>query len=205
MIARLRGTLIERGADFVVVECGGVGYRAHASATTLFALPNVGDPVTLRVHTHFAQEKFSLYAFGTSEEQALFHQLITVEKVGPGAALIILGGGSPQVIARMIAAGDEGGLSTIKGIGKKTAEKIVFKLQEPCELLLATWGAGGVSEGVPARGPIARPPILNEVAGALVSLGYKQAIADKAVSELPITEEATVESLLRDALKSMPR
>jgi Holliday junction DNA helicase RuvA len=204
VIARLRGDLLEADGDHVVVECAGVGYRAAVSAYTAASLPEPVAAVDLRVHTHFSQDKFSLVAFATRQEEDLFHRLITVEKVGPGAALIMLGGGSPHGIARLIAAGDEAGLSTIKGVGKKTAEKVVFKLREPCELLLAGWAAAGLGDGIEIR-RARRPAILEEVASALVGLGYRQAAADKAIAELVVADGATVEVLLRDALQAMPR
>ncbi len=202
MIARLRGTLVDRAANRVIVECAGVGYTAQVSVTTLAALPSLGGDVTLRVHTHFAQDKFSLYAFATSEEQDLFELLITVDGLGPAAALLILSGGPPATVAQMIAREDKAGLTSIKGIGKKKADKIVFMLQEQCEMLLLTWGASGSPNAEPSRTRV-RAPILDEVAGALVGLGYKKNEADKVVGDLAVAQDATVESLLREALQSM--
>jgi holliday junction DNA helicase RuvA len=202
VIARLRGLLIDRRADRVVVDCAGVGYEALVSASTLASLPEVGSEVTLRVHTHFTQERFTLIGFATAQEQELFLRLITVDKVGPAAAITMLSGARPVDVARMIAAEDVAGLSSIKGIGKKTAEKLIFSLKDGCQLLLASWGAGGGAAD-PARP--GRVPVLDEVASALVGLGYRQAAVDKAIGELMPGTEATVEQLLREALQAMPR
>jgi len=205
VIARLAGRFIEhrvdhRGVEYVVVDCGGVGYEAAVSTSTRAALPEVGNPVTLCVYTHFSQDKFSLYGFATAEERELFCALIDVEKMGPAGALKVLSATDHVTAARMIAGEDEAGLSSFKGIGKTTAKKIVFKLQEKCEFMLASWGASGAIEVRPAR-----DPLLEEVARALVSLGYRPAAADKAVSELSAGKGATVEGLLRDALQKIAR
>ncbi|RMH44370.1 MAG: Holliday junction branch migration protein RuvA [Deltaproteobacteria bacterium] len=207
MIARLHGTFVEhrvdpRGVEYVVVDCGGVGYEAAVSAATRAALPAVGSRVTLHVHTHFAQDRFALYGFATLEERELFCALTDVDKMGPAGALKVLSAAGHVTAAQMIAAGDEAGLASLKGIGKATAKKIVFTLRERCELLLASWGAAGAGPGPTG----ARDPLLDEVAAALVSLGYRPAAADKAVAALDVPGDGTtLEMLLRAALQKMPR
>lgn len=206
MISRLQGRFVEhridhRGVEYVVVDCVGVGYEAAVSTSTRGALPDVGGDVVLHVHTHFSQDKFSLYGFATVEERELFCALIDVEKMGPTGALKVLSATSHVNAAKMIATEDEAGLSSFKGIGKTTAKKIVFKLKDKCEFLLASWGAAGHVEA--AAG--ARDPKLSEVAAALVSLGYRSAAAERAVSELTVRKSSSLEDLLRDALQKMPR
>lgn len=205
MIARLRGTLVERGAEGVVVECGGVGYDVHVSLQTLAAVGELGGEVTLRVHTHATENRLALYGFATAEERQVFDLLITVKNVGPSSAMSILSGAtSAQALVRTIAAGDVPALVKLKGVGKKTAELLVVELKEKCEWLLATWGASGAT---PAPGPKrgARPAILDDVASALVHLGWRAAEADKVLSKLQIPPGASIETLLRDALRAMPR
>jgi len=206
VISRLQGRFVEhridhRGVEYVVVDCVGVGYEAAVSTSTRGALPDVGGDVVLHVHTHFSQDKFSLYGFATVEERELFCALIDVEKMGPTGALKVLSATSHVNAAKMIATEDEAGLSSFKGIGKTTAKKIVFKLKDKCEFLLASWGAAGHVEA--AAG--ARDPKLSEVAAALVSLGYRSAAAERAVSELTVRKSSSLEDLLRDALQKMPR
>jgi Holliday junction DNA helicase RuvA len=209
MIARLRGSLLEKSTDGIVVDCHGVGYDVGVSAMTFAALPDEGAEVTLRVFTHAQENRVALYGFATTEERQLFDLLITVKNVGPATAIGILSGAAaPQALARLIAAGDLAGLTRIKGVGKKTADLIVVELREKCEWLLATWGAAGAAVGpAPPRNGSrpARAPILDDVASALINLGWRPAEVDKAVVRLDATAGATVEALLREALRSMPR
>ncbi len=206
MIARLRGTLVECGADCVVVECAGVGYDVNVSSATLAATGDVGGEVTLRIHTHATENRVALYGFATAEERQVFDFLITVKNVGPSTAMSILSGAqSAAALARTIAAGDVPALVRLKGVGKKTAELLVVELKEKCEWLLATWGAAGtpMPAAEPKRG--ARPAILEDVASALVHLGWRPAEADKVLSKMDVPPGASIEALLRDALRAMPR
>jgi Holliday junction DNA helicase RuvA len=210
VIARLRGLLVERGADFVVVECAGVGYDVSVSVYTLADLPELGDEVTLRVFTHAQENKIRLYGFATAEERALFDLLITVKNVGPATALGILSGAAPEPLARIIAGANLRELTRIKGVGKKTADLIIVELKEKCEYLLATWQAAGgaVSGGAPevtASSSGSRHPMLDDVASALVNLGWRAVEVDKTVARLSVENGATVTSLLREALRGMPR
>lgn len=212
MIARLRGIVVERGADGVIVECAGVGYDVTVSLATLAALPEPGAEVVLLVFTHAQENKIALYGFATGEERALFDRLITVKNVGPSTAIGILSGvASARDLARLIAAGDVAALTRIRGVGKKTADLLVVELREKCEWLLATWGASGTGAAAtgpppPARrGSPSRSPMLDDVVLALVGLGWRQAEVDKVVGRLEIPTGATVETLLRDALRAMPR
>ena len=200
MIARLRGILIDRGADAVVVECGGVGYEVNVSLPTLAALPEPGTEVTLRIFTHAQESRIALYGFARAEERVLFDKLITVKNVGPATAIEILSGtGSPVELARTIAAGDVAALTRIRGVGKKRADLLVVELREKCETLLATWGAAGDVAAKP------RSPIVADVVSALVHMGWRQNEADKVVAKMDIPAQATVESLLREALRGMAR
>ncbi len=212
MIARLRGTLIERGADYVVVDCGGVGYEVAVSLTTLAQLPEPGSEVTLRVFTHAQENKIALYGFAEAPERDLFDHLITVKNVGPSTAIAILSGvTSPIELARAIAAADAAALTRIKGVGKKTADLLVVELREKCEWMLANWSAAGI-EGPRSSGGVAssakrggRSPLLDDVASALVGMGWRAAEVDKVVARLELVPGASVESLLRDAIRAMPR
>ncbi|MCW5803130.1 MAG: Holliday junction branch migration protein RuvA [Deltaproteobacteria bacterium] len=211
MIARLEGTLLRDG-EHVVVDCGGVGYEVKCSAHTLAALPAHGERVTLRVFTQVRETEIALFGFADAAERALFDLLITVKNVGPSTAIAILSGATPRDIAALIAREDVPGLTRIKGIGKKTAELLVVELRERTEMLLLSWNAAGEVRaaaspgGVPRRGgPSARHPLLVEVAQALVHMGWRPAEADAAVGDLAVGEDATLESLLRQALRSMPR
>lgn len=206
MIAHLRGILLERLGGAVVIECAGVGYEVSVSAHTNNALPALGEEVSVRVFTHAHESKIALFGFASAEERALFDLLVTVKKVGPSSAIKILSAGAdPQAIAQMIASEQTRALQSIKGVGKKTAEMLVVELREKCEMLLATWGAGG---GIHPRAPVARgsgvltDPVLVEVTGALVQLGWRPAEAERAVATLEPDPQASLEMRIRDALRA---
>jgi holliday junction DNA helicase RuvA len=213
VIARLEGTLLREG-EYVIVDCRGVGYEVTCSAYTLAALPAHGEPVTLRVYTQMRETAIALFGFADHTERSLFDLLITVKNVGPSTAIAILSGASPRDIAGLIARKDVPGLTRIKGIGKKTAELLVVEVHEKCELLLMSWSADGsvrpVSLSAGAKrspGSGMRHPALDEVAAALVGMGWRPVEADAAVKDLPIdvADPPPVETLLRQALRSMPR
>jgi len=213
MIARLEGILVRDG-DRVIVDCGGVGYEVTCSGFTLTALPSAGDRVALRVFTQVRETEIALFGFLELQERALFDLLITVKNVGPSTAIGILSGSSPRDIATLIAHQDVAGLTRIKGIGKKTAELLVVELRDKCEMLLLSWTAeGGVrpvalpSGAGAARGKPGshRHPLLGEVMSALVAMGWRPAEAEQAISDLAVGDDASIETLLRQALRSMPR
>jgi Holliday junction DNA helicase RuvA len=214
VIARLDGVLVRDG-EHVVVDCGGVGYEVRCSAFTLAALPPAGERVTLRVFTQVRETEIALFGFIDEQERGLFDLLITVKNVGPSTAIAILSGAAPRDIATLIAREDVPGLTRIKGIGKKTAELLVVELHEKCEMALLSWNAeGGVRPVATAAGaarsrPTAlqkhRHPLLGEVMSALVTMGWRPAEAEQAIADLAVDDDASIESLLRQALRAMPR
>jgi Holliday junction DNA helicase RuvA len=210
VIARLEGTLVERMPPHIVVDCNGVGYDVICSTYTLAGLPADGERVTLRIYTHATENKLALFGFIDLQERALFDLLITVKNVGPTTAIAILSGSSPRDIATLVAKEDVAGLTRIKGIGKKTAELLVVELHEKCAELVMTWDASGGLRVIAlpagaARGKPRRHPLVDEVALALIGMGWRPAEAEQAVVDLPVTPESTTEQLLRHALRSMPR
>jgi Holliday junction DNA helicase RuvA len=220
VIARLDGVLVDhdhgRAPAHVVVDCGGVGYDVACSAHTLGKLPPLGERVTLRVFTHAQDNKIALFGFADAAERQLFDLLITVKNVGPSTAIAILGAAAPRELAELIARDDVAGLTRIKGVGKKTAELLVVELRDKCEQLLLGWTADGalrpatgLAASAPARLKVAprRHALLDEVAGALVAMGWRPNEADAAVAELAIdpVSPPPIEGLLRQALRSMPR
>jgi Holliday junction DNA helicase RuvA len=131
MIASVRGEVVVRRPDHVVVEtAGGVGYRLAVSAETLRHVPAVGRPVSLHAHLIVRDDALALYGFASEEERDLFLLLLGVQSVGPKVALAVLGGGTPRDLMRALAAGDTARLQAVPGIGKRTAERIVVELRE---------------------------------------------------------------------------
>jgi holliday junction DNA helicase RuvA len=210
VIARLAGVLVERTGMDVVVDCGGVGYAVRCSTYTLAGLPALGERVALRVYTSASENQLTLFGFGDAQERSVFDLLITVKNVGPTTALGILSGGStPRDIAALISREDVAGLTRIKGVGKKTAELLVVEIRDKCEQMLLAWTADG--ELRPAARPVgagthpARHPMIDEVVSALVAMGWRPIEANQAVSELAVGEDSTLEALLRQALRAIPR
>jgi holliday junction DNA helicase RuvA len=212
MIARLAGTLVDRDGTEIIIDCGGVGYEVTCSAYTLAAMPALGERVVLKIFTHALESKLTLYGFIDAAERAVFDLLIKVKNVGPSTATSILSGSAPRDIATLIAREDLHGLTRIKGVGKKTGEMLIVELREKCEMLLLTWNAdgnvrtvaqpaGAIRTGFAGR----RHPLLEEVASALAAMGWRPNEADAAVADLAVVDGATLESLLRQALRNMPR
>ena len=212
MIARLEGTLIERDPPHLVIDCGGVGYQVTCSTYTFAALPADGERVVLRVFTHATENKLALFGFFDAQEREMFDQLLKVKNVGPSTAIAILSGlngATPRELAGLIASEDVAALTRIKGIGKKTAELLVVELKDRCAELQLAWDANG------ALRPVAMPagairknqrhPMVDEVMGALVGMGWRPQEAEAAIGDLAVPQGATIEQLLRDALRSMPR
>ena len=209
MISRLEGRLVRDG-EHVIVECNGVGYEVTCSAYTMAALPSDGERVVLKVYTQLRENALALFGFIDAHERDLFDQLITVKNVGPSTAIAILSGAGPRDIAALIAREDVPGLTKIKGIGKKTAELLVVELREKCELMVLSWNAGGIRPAAAHAGSIrsaksTRHPMLGEVMTALINMGWRPNEAEAVVADLPVDETTTIEVLLRQALRGMPR
>ena len=171
MIASVRGEVLVRRPDHVVIEAGGVGYRLAVSAETLKAVPGTGRDGTLYSHLVARDDSLSLYGFATEEERDLFLQLISVSGVGPKVALAVLSGGAPRELLRAIATGDAKRFQAVPGIGKRTSERIIVELREKIadaldEAVLAAAAAGEEEPRILAR-------------EGLVNLGYSPAEAER--------------------------
>ena len=195
MIARLKGTLLEKHPNQAVVECGGVGYEAVISVSTYSALPAAGEEVQLRIHTHVREDAIQLFGFLEAEEKALFEKLITVSGIGPKLAITALSGLHASDLIRIIRASEVAQLTRVPGIGKKTAERIILELRDKLD-----FGAAAPAKGVPAAAIFS--PLESDAVSALVNLGCQQGAAElavrKAVSE---TGGDDFEKLFRRALE----
>jgi Holliday junction DNA helicase RuvA len=130
MIAAVRGEVMVRRPDHVVIDAGGVGYRLAVSAETLKAVPASGSEAFLHAELIAREDSLALYGFSSEEERDLFRLLISVSGVGPKVAIATLSGGSPRILLRAIAAGDAKRFQAVPGIGKRTAERIIVELRE---------------------------------------------------------------------------
>ena len=172
MIALLRGTLIEKHPNQVVVDVAGVGYEVTIPVSTFSKLPDVGAPAVLRIHTHVREDMFSLYGFLTQDEKTLFERLIGVSNIGPGLAIKVPSGMAIQELIDGIRRGDVDRLVRIPGVGRKTAERMVLELRD--KLLPAA------SEGAVAAAP-SLSSIEEDVMSALLNLGCARPAAEAAV------------------------
>jgi Holliday junction DNA helicase RuvA len=130
MIASVRGEVVVRRPDHVVIECGGVGYRLAVSAETLRAVPAAGREARLHAHLVMRDDGMHLFGFASEEERDLFLMLVGVQSVGPKVALAVLSGGTPRELMNAISAGDTARFQAVPGIGKRTAERIIVELRE---------------------------------------------------------------------------
>jgi Holliday junction DNA helicase RuvA len=193
MIAHLRGKLISRHPNQVIVEAAGVGYDVTISVPTFSDLPSVGSEVALHIHTHVREDQLALYGFLRPEEKQLFEKLLTVSGIGPKLAITILSGMAAQEMAVAIRGNDLLRLTKIPGIGKKTAERMVLELRDK----LPPAGAEQVHV-VPSLSATQE-----DVLSALVNLGYQRAAAEKALSSIEKT--GSFDSMFRAALAAMSK
>lgn len=206
MIGSLRGTLIDRraraaGGVEVLVEVGGVGYRAVVPAGAAGTMGPVGGQVFLHVHTHVREDAIILYGFPSREERACFEALIGAHGVGPAVALSLLSVHSPSALQRAVLSEDLDALTLVPGIGRKTAARLVVELKSRLEADLD--GSGLEVVGVPGTGGGDDPAaaVRADVRNALAALGYGAEEIRHAMAGLPT--EGTVEDHLRAALRDL--
>jgi len=173
VIAHIRGQLIFKIPNYVVIDCGGVGYELWISVTTFTELGEVGAETRLHVHTHVREDALQLYGFHEVTEKLLFEKLLTISGIGPKLAITVLSGISAGRLVGAIRGGDHATLTKIPGIGKKTAERVVLELKDKLDDL-----AGGAPA---ANAPLSLGAVADDVLSALVNLGYARAVAQKAV------------------------
>src|SRR3989441_10335310 len=170
MIAHLRGKLISRHPNEVIVETMGVGYDVTISVPTFSELPPAGSEVALHIHTHVREDVIALYGFLRPEEKQLFEKLITVSGIGPKLAITILSGMPADDMVNAIRGNDVARLTRIPGIGKKTAERMVLELRDK----LPPQGTDQVQV------VLSLSAVQEDVLSALMNLGYQRPLAEKA-------------------------
>jgi len=194
MYDRLTGTIIERSLTEVILDVSGVGYRLTVPLSTSNSLPSEGV-VTLLAHLHVREDQLRLFGFATPSERMLFRLLIGISGIGPAIALAVLSGSAIADFKKAVECGDCAFLSRIKGIGRKTAERIVFDLRQLIREIEI--------EGAPLR-VSRRDQMCIDAALALTTLGYSRGAAEKAVQKALAgigDDKTTTEDLVRAALK----
>jgi len=196
MIAFLRGRLLEKHPNRVVVDVNGVGYDVQVPVSSFYGLGDAGSDVALRIHTHVREDAISLFGFGSPLELQLFERLIAVSGIGPKVALAVLSGIEPPELVQAVQRSDIARLTAIPGVGKKTAERIVLELKDRLAALAATGTvAAPASAGVPVR---------DDLLSALLNLGYHRPAAQNAIDRsLKADAAVSFESALRAALKEL--
>ena len=189
MIGRLEGVLRDRQPPRLLVDVGGVGYELEAPMTTFYSLPPVGDSVVLHTHQTVRDDAPCLYGFARRAERDTFRRLLRVSGVGGKVALALLSGLDADGLARCVQAGDAAGLARIPGIGKKTAERLLFELRDRLP------GAGGVGVDVPEE-PLA------EAVAALAALGFSPNEAQRRVRAVDAAGLGS-EEIVRAALRAV--
>src|SRR5215218_267538 len=190
MIHRLRGTLVEKDPEGVVLDVSGVGYRAAASLGTLRALPSLGEECVIHTRMVVREDAMLLFGFATKEERSAFDALTAVSKVGPKLALAVLSSMSPAEIAEAVARGDVLKFASVPGLGRKSAERLVLELKGKDIAVFAPEPAISAGGG---GGPYM------EAREALAGLGYSLEEAEKALNNIP--PQDTVEKYIKEALR----
>ena len=203
MIGYLRGTLLEKQPPHVLLDVNGVGYELEVPMTTLFQLPEVGEPLVLHTHLVVREDAQLLYGFYTKRDRALFRELIRLNGVGPKLALALMSGLSVDELIQCVHAEDTARLMKVPGVGKKTADRLLVELKGRFE----NWNStplGGQAGMEPAQASAVTQAqnAESDAVSALIGLGFKPAQASRAVSA--VNEEGlSSEDLIRRALKSM--
>ena len=197
MIAYLKGTLIQKTTSQVILDIGGVGYRASIPLSTYLKLGDVDDAAELHIYTHVTDSALALYGFFTEKEKNLFLKLINISGIGPKIALNVLSGMTVASFRGAVAAGDAKSLSQISGVGRKTAERIVVELKDKIGVSGA-WEASSERHGLSVEDQKA-----NDAALALLALGFKQTEAQEAVrrATAALGARAGLEEIVRACLK----
>ena len=197
MIAHLIGKLIYKSPDHSIVDINGIGYKIFTPLSTYYVLPKTGESVTLHIHTRVREDELKLFGFLTEEEQTIFEKLITINKVGPKLALGILSGMSPENLLTAIMNNDAARLSTIPGVGKKTAERLTLEMKDKLSDLTFEMEHQLDSE--------APEGFYEDALSALVNLGYKKPQAEKSLKSAynKIGKGSSLEELIKESLNNL--
>jgi holliday junction DNA helicase RuvA len=208
MIAHLSGTLLFKQTTTVILEVGGVGYEVTIPLSTFYDLPDAGskENINLRIYTHVREDTLQLYGFKTARERELFQQLISVSGIGPKLGITMLSGMNADEIIASIRTNNLARLTSIPGVGRKTAERLVIELRDK----IAALSSPALEEEFAAqRGAgttVSEDAVRDDALSALTNLGYQKASAEKAITAA-IQEggDLSVEIILRRALRTLAK
>jgi Holliday junction DNA helicase RuvA len=199
MIAFLRGTVLDKQPNLIIVDVHGVGYEIHVPLSTYYDVGDTGREVGLRIHTHVREDALQLYGFLTALEQQLFERLIGISGIGPKLAVAVLSGIEPRELVAAVQRANVARLTGIPGIGRKTAERIVLELKDRLSQL-------AVPDVDRAAAIASDDRLRDDLLSALQNLGYHRPLAERAVdSTLAATSAPTFEQALKAALRELMR
>jgi holliday junction DNA helicase RuvA len=199
MIAFLRGRVLDKQPNRIIVDVQGVGYELHVPLSTYYDVGEVGDELSLRVYTHVREDALQLYGFLTDLERQVFERLIGISGIGPKLAIAVLSGLDSRELVTAVQRGDVARLVAIPGIGKKTAERIVLELRDRLAQLAVPVAAVSPLDTAGDR-------LRGDLVSALQNLGYHRPQAEKAVeATVAASPDLTFEDALRRALRELMR
>jgi holliday junction DNA helicase RuvA len=200
MIARINGVLIQKTTSHAVIEANGVGYRVFVPLTTFCELPETGQNVALNIYTHVKDDAIHLFGFHSSDERDIFQLMISVSGIGPKLAINILSGISGRELLNALSQSDLKRLTTIPGIGKKMAERMILELKDKACKLNAYEPVASMKNKMEFA-----DDIRDDALSALINLGYKEQAAVKIIDKLcnEDRDSLTLDLLLKRALKEL--
>ena len=199
MIGYLRGRVLDKQPNRLLVDVQGVGYDVHVPLSTCYEVGEPGDEVSLRVHTHVREDALQLFGFLTDLERQVFERLIAISGIGPKLAIVVLSGMDPRDLIVSVQRGDVARLTGIPGIGKKTAERLILELKDRLAQI-----AAAPADIAPTASPEDR--LRADLLSALQNLGYHRPQAEKAIdATFAITPAASFEQALKSALRELMR
>lgn len=203
MIAYLSGKLLEKQANTLIVDVGGVGYEVSIPLSTFYEIGDIGSDVQLRIYTHVREDAIQLFGFKTNRERELYLRLISVQGIGAKSGIAMLSGMSADELILALRTEDLAKLSTIPGVGRKTAERMVIELRDKVG---QTSVEGTSALDAVTTGSVPIDDVFEDALSALVNLGYQRSAAEKAlqIAAKEVTD-ATVQKLLRRSLQVLAK
>src|SRR5262245_22816241 len=200
MIAHLSGKLLSKQPNQVIVDVNGVGYEVHVPLSTFYEVGDIGSTVLLRIYTHVREDTIAIFGFRSAKEKQMFEQVTSISGIGPKLGITILSGLPVDELVASIRQSNLARLTSIPGVGKKTAERLVVELRDKMARV----------EALPTGEPPASPSVSRlqeDVVSALVNLGYAKPSAEKAVQAVfsASSGQPSFEDLLRMALRQLSR
>ena len=206
MIAYLAGKLLEKQANSVIVDVGGIGYEVTIPLSTFYEIGEVGDPIELRIYTHVREDALQLFGFKTERDKQLYLKLISVQGIGAKSGITMLSGMSADEIIVAIRTDNLARLTSIPGVGKKTAERMVIELRDKLNELSSTATQQQLSTAASGGANVPADAVFEDALSALTNLGYQRNAAGKALKQaVKDGTEMSVQKLLRKSLQLLAK